>query len=177
MKKQINSRTLKRVSFYKSPKGQKFSKEIPTYQYKIDKKTGKKELHLFGKTNAYNKIQSHSEETNSLKRIIEAHENGNALPLKELTMRKKGQFLDTTKMPKNIHEANQIKNKADLLWKKLPKEIKKDKNRKEFATKLSASEIQNIIHHYAFGAPPSKQEKKLEKKLEDQKSQKSNEKK
>lgn len=72
---------------------------MPTYEYRIDKKTGKKILEKTGETNIYEKIQA-SLESSKLENIIKKVTQGD---LTDLNV-KEGQYIDISNMPTNMIE-------------------------------------------------------------------------
>ena len=98
-----------------APTGDRYDKQ---YQMRIDE-NGHKSLHEVGKTDRYEKIQSHKEETDIKNIIAKATLDPTVLN------QKAGQYMDTTNMPTTLAEAQtkilDIKNEFN----ELPLEIRK----------------------------------------------------
>lgn len=85
---------------YVTPCGEKI---VDTYSLVIDKKTGKEDLQVTGKTNIYEFIQKSLPET-LIYNIIERYNNGDVTALDKIH----GFYGDVTTMPKNLAEAQQL---------------------------------------------------------------------
>lgn len=98
-----------------TPSGDQF---LEVYQEEIDK-DGKKVLVMVGKTNIYDKIQESREDT-KISNILMHLANGDLSVLRQ----QKPQYIDSTTLPKNLMEANNIVLKAKQEFEKMPKEVR-----------------------------------------------------
>lgn len=88
------------------------------YKEVINEK-GEPEIKAVGKTNIYEKIQAYKKQC-LVYNIIERFENGDITALNKT----QGQYLDTTEIPTNINDLNELKNKTIETVNKLPDELK-----------------------------------------------------
>lgn len=83
---------------------------------------GNEIFYVEGKTNVYEKIQAHLEETkieNILQKCIDTGDES-------ILYKVKGAFADLTEMPKNIFEANERIKKAEETFNNLPLNLRKE---------------------------------------------------
>lgn len=103
---------------------------VKTYEHHINK-YGAKKLEETGEENIYDKIQSYAEETkieNLINRVISGDIS---------VLRPDGQFIDCTKMPKNMAEAQAMIQDMHNVWNGLPIDIRAKYNHsvEEFVAK------------------------------------------
>lgn len=91
-------------------------KEETTFTMTIDKE-GHKSIKIDGKTNIYERIQSHAEECD-IYNILNRAMNGDQTALNA----RSGQYIDTIGMPKTLAEAQQLIINIRHDFEKLPKE-------------------------------------------------------
>lgn len=91
----------------------------PTYSYRIDKKTGKRQLVQTGETNIYEKIQANLE-SSKLENIVKKCTNGD---LSSLNIRE-GNYIDISEIPTNLIEIQNTILKAHDQFNELPSEIR-----------------------------------------------------
>lgn len=91
---------------------------LEVFQEEITKE-GKKELVCIGKTNIYDKIQEGKEDT-EIANILKHLALGDLSVLRQ----QQPQYIDSTTLPKNLMEANNIVLKAKQEFEKMPKEVK-----------------------------------------------------
>lgn len=96
------------------------SETAPVYEYRIDKKTGKRKLQQVGETNIYEKIQA-SLESSKLENIIKRVTSGDVTALAQV----EGQYIDITDLPTNMIELQNIIYKAQGEFEKLDAETRK----------------------------------------------------
>lgn len=111
---------LNRPETIPSPNGSEF---LNTYEEEINKKTGMKELVKSGETNIYEMIQADLEST-KIENILHSVAMGDlsALQQREMT------YADTTAMPKNLMEAQNLVLKMQAEFEKMPIEVRKEFN-------------------------------------------------
>lgn len=95
------------------------SEILPTYEYRIDKKTGKRKTVQVGETNIYEKIQASLEST-KLENIVKRCTNGD---LSVLSVRD-GSYIDITEIPTNMMDLQNLILKTKQEFDKLPAEIR-----------------------------------------------------
>lgn len=122
------------------------SKIQPTFELKIDKETGKKELKKSGSTNIYEKIQAAKEST-LIYNIIERYKQG----YEEVLTKTKGIYADITQMPTSLAEAQQRLIDAENYFNKMPLELRKEFNNSytEFLASINNGNIEKIAKKYA----------------------------
>lgn len=95
------------------------SPTAPIYEYRIDKKTGKRSTVKVGETNIYEKIQA-SLESSKLENIIARCTNGDLSILADSS----GSYIDITEIPMNMIDLQNIILKTKAEFDKLPADIK-----------------------------------------------------
>ena len=113
------------------------SKEEDVWELKIDEK-GNETFYISGKTNVYEKIQAHLEETKIENILARCIETGDYTALNQV----QGNYMDITEMPTNMLEAyNKIKD-AENIFNKLPLEIraKYDHNFNKYLADMGSEE-------------------------------------
>lgn len=127
-------------------------------QYKmITNELGIEELVEVGKTNIYEKIQANKEST-LINNIIERYNNGDVQALNQ----RQPVYGDTTQMPKNLAEAQQMVINAERYYNSLPNEIKQKLNnsKEEFFESTTNGEFEIILNDYYNSVKPKQQEQK-----------------
>lgn len=95
------------------------SPTAPIYEYRIDKKTGKRISVEVGETNIYEKIQE-SFEASKLENIIKRCTGGDISVLAD----RSGTYIDLSEIPMNMIEIQNMILKSKQEFEKLPAEIK-----------------------------------------------------
>lgn len=132
------------------------SPEAPTYEYRIDKKTGRKISVPNGVTNLYNKIQSHLEQS-KLENIIKRAMNGEIGALEKAN----GQYIDISDAPKTMLEAQDMILRIKNEFEELPLETKRafDFNVEVYVSKYGTNEWLNLMGY------TGEKEKPIEEKV------------
>lgn len=91
----------------------------PVYDYRIDKKTGRKILEKVGETNLYEKIQA-SLESSKLENIIKRATQGDLSVLEQMN----GQYIDISELPTNLIDMQNMIYKAKGEFEKLDAETR-----------------------------------------------------
>lgn len=120
------------------------SRLLEVFQEEITK-DGKKELVCIGKTNVWNKIQEGKEKT-EIKNVLQAVALGDLSLLKS----QEPQYIDTTTLPKNLMEANNIVLKAKQEFEKMPKEVREKFNfsADEYVNEMGSKEFFDKMSPY-----------------------------
>ncbi len=98
-----------------TPSGDEF---LEVFQEEFNK-SGNKELVMIGKTNIYDKIQEGRENT-EISHILERVALGDL----SLLRAQEPQYIDSTTLPKNLMEANNIVLKAKQEFERMPKDVR-----------------------------------------------------
>lgn len=96
------------------------SPEATTYEYRIDKKTGRKISVPNGVTNLYNKIQAHLEQS-KIENIVKRARGGDISALEKMN----GQYIDISDAPTSMLEANDLMLRVRQEFETLPVETKR----------------------------------------------------
>lgn len=102
-----------------SVEAERGSETAPTYEYRIDKKTGKKKLVQTGETNIYEMIQA-SLESSKLENIIKKFTAGDLSVLNQI----EGQYLDISEIPTNLMDIQNMIYKCKGEFEKLDPETR-----------------------------------------------------
>ena len=149
---------------FNRPKAEKSELGSPiakTYEYIIDKKTGRKVCVPAGETNIYEMIQA-SAESCKIENIIKRATNGD---LSGLNVRN-AQYLDLTEAPTNLMEMQNMIIKATQEFEKLPIEIKNKfgNSAEEYISKYGGEEWAKALN--LIEEPKAKIEEVIEKETE-----------
>lgn len=118
------------------------SETAPIYEYRIDKKTGRKVCVQCGETNIYEMIQT-SAESSKLENIIKKATMGDITALNTREV----QYLDITEYPTTLMEMQNKILKATQEFEKLPIEIKNkfDNSAERYISYLGTEEFNKIM--------------------------------
>lgn len=125
-----------------APSGTHF---LNTYQEEINKKTGCKELVKTGETNVYEMIQADLEST-KIENILHSVAMGDLTALQQREMT----YADTTSMPKNLMEAQNLVLKMKAEFDQMPIEVKKEFNNsaEQYISEMGTPEFQEKMAPY-----------------------------
>lgn len=139
-----------------APSGQE---NVPVFNLKINKETGKKELVKTGETNLYEKIQANLEQT-LIYNILEKYENGDESVINV----KKGTYGDFTNMPTTMAEAQQTLIDAENTFKSLPIDLRAKFNHStsEFLASITNGRIEQILGKYGHAGEKIEQKPSVE---------------
>ncbi len=129
------------------------SKEIPVFNLKINKETGKKELKQSGTTNIYDKIQA-AKESCDVYNVLKQYQDGNL----EVLDKVHGVYGDFTQMPRNLAEAQQTLIDAEKTFESLPLDVRREFNNSttEFLASITNGKYEAIMKKFE-GAKEEKQ--------------------
>lgn len=135
----------------------------PVYDYRIDKKTGKRILEKVGETNLYEKIQA-SLESSKLENIIKKVTQGDLSVLEQM----KGQYIDISEVPTNMIDMQNMIYRAKGEFEKLDAETRsKFENSVEKYISLYGSK--EWLDNLGFGEEIKETKKETKKEVEGEK--------